>query len=105
MEELSKNGQVGHAAMKAGMDRKTARKYAKAGMLPSAMVSPRDWRTRQDPFAGDWPLIEGWLGATPELDAKSVLEMLCEALPGKYEPGQMRNPAARHSSLAGRQGP
>jgi hypothetical protein len=90
MEELSKNGQVGHAAMKAGMDRKTARKYAKAGMLPSAMVSPRDWRTRQDPFAGDWPLIEGWLGATPELDAKSIFEMLCEALPGKYEPGQVR---------------
>lgn len=90
MEELSKNGKLGHAAMKAGMDRKTARKYVKAGVMPSETAEPRDWRTRHDPFAGDWPLIEGWLAATPELDAKSIFEMLCEAHPGHYEPGQVR---------------
>jgi len=90
MEELSKNGQVGQAAMKAGIDRKTARRYVKAGLLPSETAQSRDWRTRQDPFAEDWPVIEGWLAATPELDAKSVFEMLCEAQAGKYEPGQVR---------------
>ncbi len=51
MEEMSKHGKKGLAAMKAGMDRKTARKYVEAGKLPSEMRAPRDWRTRDDPFA------------------------------------------------------
>ena len=51
MEELSKHGAVGLAAIKAGMDRKTARKYIVAATLPSQMRAPRDWRTREDPFA------------------------------------------------------
>jgi len=41
MEEMSKNGQIGQAAMKAGMDRKTARRYITAGKLPSEMREPR----------------------------------------------------------------
>ncbi len=32
--------------MRAGMSRKTARKYAFGGKLPSERVEPRDWRTR-----------------------------------------------------------
>ena len=31
MEEMSKHGQIGRAALKADMDRKTARKYVAAG--------------------------------------------------------------------------
>jgi len=31
--------------MKAGMDRKTARKYVDGGKLPSELTTPRDWRT------------------------------------------------------------
>lgn len=31
MEELTKHGKLGRAAMKADMDRKTARKYVAAG--------------------------------------------------------------------------
>jgi predicted site-specific integrase-resolvase len=53
MEELSKHGRVGLAAMRAGVDRKTAREYAKAGKLPAELVAPRTWRTRPDPFADD----------------------------------------------------
>ena len=34
MEEMTKHGQIGLAAMKAGMDRKTARKYVATGKLP-----------------------------------------------------------------------
>jgi len=37
MEEMSKHGRIGRAAMKADMDRKTARKYVAAGKLPSEM--------------------------------------------------------------------
>jgi hypothetical protein len=45
MEEMSKHGKRGVAAMKAGMDRKTASKYIEAAQLPSEMGAPRGWRT------------------------------------------------------------
>jgi molybdenum-dependent DNA-binding transcriptional regulator ModE len=61
MEEMSKHGRIGRAAMKAGMDRKTARKYIEAGRMPSEMVAERTWRTREDPFAEDWEEIEALL--------------------------------------------
>jgi hypothetical protein len=90
MEEMSKHGRMGTAAMKAGMHRETARKYVAAGELPSAMVVPRDWRTRPDPFEEHWPEIEARLRATPELEAKTVFELLQEQHPGRYEDGQLR---------------
>ena len=33
MEEMSKHGEIGRAARKADMDRKTARKYVKKGVV------------------------------------------------------------------------
>ena len=55
MEELNKYDQLGIAARRAGMDRKTARKYRDIGKLPSELKKPRQWRTRQDNFdAEDW---------------------------------------------------
>ena len=38
------------SSAKAGMDEKTARKYLKAGKLPSQLKQPHTWRTRKDPF-------------------------------------------------------
>ncbi len=35
MEEMAKHGGLGLAAARAGMDRKTARKYVKEGKFPS----------------------------------------------------------------------
>jgi hypothetical protein len=35
MEETSKHGQVGLAALKAGMDRKTAARYTREGKYPT----------------------------------------------------------------------
>ena len=90
MEEMSKHGRIGDAAMKAGMHRQTARKYVAAGELPSTMVAARDWRTRPDPFDEHWPEIETRLRATPELEAKTVFELLQEQHPGRYEDGQLR---------------
>ena len=90
MEEMSKHGRIGDAAMKAGMHRETARKYITAGELPSTMVAPRDWRTRPDPFEEHWPEIEARLRATPELEAKTVFELLQEQHPGRYDAGQLR---------------
>lgn len=90
MEEMSKHGETGHAAMLADMDRKTARKYIGAGKLPSEMVAARTWRTREDPFEKDWEEIEALLAGTPELEAKTIFEVLMEKYPGRYEPGQLR---------------
>lgn len=90
MEEMAKNGAVGLAAMKADMDRKTARKYLRSGKLPSEMKTGRDWRTRPDPFEQDWTEVEQLLRGTPELEAKTVFELLCARHPGRYEEGQLR---------------
>ena len=90
MEEMSKHGRLGDAAMKAGMHRETARKYVAAGELPSAMAAPRDWRTRPDPFEEHWPAIEVRLRETPELEAKTLFELLQEEHPGRYDAGQLR---------------
>jgi hypothetical protein len=65
MEEHAKSGKVGMAAMKAGMDRKTARGYLGEGKLPSELKTPRNWRTRADPFAEDWPALEARLADAP----------------------------------------
>jgi hypothetical protein len=58
MEEHQKTDSISHAAMKAGMDRKTARKYVKKGLLPSQSKAPiRTYRTRPDPFSDDWDVL------------------------------------------------
>ncbi|MFO0613416.1 MAG: hypothetical protein U0414_12545 [Polyangiaceae bacterium] len=85
MEEMSKGGGIGEASMKAGMDRKTARKYVEAGKLPSEMVVERTWRTRPDPFEEDWGEVVALLEATPELEAKTSFELLVERHPGRYD--------------------
>jgi len=83
MEEMSKHGQVGVAAMKAGMDRKTARKYVKAGKLPSEMKTARTWRTHEDAFEEHWPELERLLQDAPGLQAKTLLDELMERYPGR----------------------
>ena len=90
MEEMSKHGKVGIAALRAGMDRKTARKYVAVGKLPSEMKEPRSWRTRDNPFEEDWAWIAASLEATPAFEAKTLFEALQEHRPGRYADGQLR---------------
>jgi len=105
MEEMSNHGRIGAAAMKAGMDRKTARKYVQAGRLPSQMRAPRDWRTRQDPFEEHWPEVQTMLREAPELEAKTLFEQLCDKYPGRYEPGQLRTLQRRVQQWRAAEGP
>jgi len=90
MEEMSKHGHMGQAAMKAGMDRKTARKYVDGGKLPSELTTPRDWRTRVDPFEEHWSEVVERLASTPEFEAKTLFEALQLEHPERYEDGQLR---------------
>ena len=45
------------------------------------------WRSRTDPFADTWPLVEGWLAAEPNLGAKELLTQLTQLLPDLYPSG------------------
>jgi hypothetical protein len=90
MEEFRDRGKIGEAALRAGMDRKTARKYLACGKLPSELKEPRTWRTREDPFAEDWPGVREMLEAAPELEAVTVFDHLQAAAPGRYQDGQLR---------------
>lgn len=78
------------AALRTGMDEKTARKYGKAGLVPSQSRKAHGWRTRTDPFAEVWQEVEGQLEGAPGLEAKTVFEELQRRDPGKYEEGQLR---------------
>ncbi len=88
--EHQKCGQIGLAAMKAGMNRDTAAAYIHSGELPSVQAVDRDWRTRPDPFETNWSAAEAMLVAAPELEAKALFEWLCDHHPGVYHEGQLR---------------
>jgi transposase InsO family protein len=90
MEEFNKHGTVGVAAARSGMDRKTAAKYLEESKLPSELVKPRHWRTREDPFAEDWDELRARLEDAPELEAKALFEDLMRRSPGRHEPGELR---------------
>jgi hypothetical protein len=92
MRERSKGRSQEQAAVKANLkSRKTVAKYERLGQLPSELKQPRQYRTRVDPFAEDWPEVEQMLQVTPELEAKTLFEWLCEQRPGKYQEGQLRS--------------
>lgn len=79
MREYNESGVLGHAAMKAGMDPKTARRYLRAGRGPQELKAKHDWRTRADPVAAIWPQAERMLADAPELEAKMLFEHLLTA--------------------------
>jgi hypothetical protein len=78
------------AAARAGMSVVTARKYERAGKLPSQLRKPRTHRTRPDPFDEDWPWVQRELERDAALQAKVLFELLCQAHPDRYQPGQLR---------------
>ena len=85
MEEKAKTGEVGLAAMKAGMDRGTASKYLDAGKLPSE--------------------LKARLVDAPEFEAKTLFEHLLVQHPGRYEPGQLRTLQRRVQEWRAKEGP
>ena len=90
MQEMGKTGVLTTAALRADMDEKTARKYIRAGQLPSSMRVEHTWRTREDPFAEQWPEAERMLEDVPELEAKELFDWLCEKHPETFQEGQLR---------------
>lgn len=104
--ELDKTENISRAAMKSGMDRKTARRYRDRGDLPSeAQLGDRTWRTRPDPFEADWPEIEEKLRAASSLDAKTLFDDLVARKPGVFEPGQLRTLQRKVKRWRAKEGP
>ena len=88
MVQTEKN--FGIAAIMAGMDEKTARKYRKLGKLPSELEQQHTWRTRKDPFEDFWHEIKSMLEINPGLEAKTIFEDLQRRNPGRFADGQLR---------------
>jgi hypothetical protein len=106
MKEMQKHGAVGLAADRSGMDRKTARKYIRAGKAPSELEQPRWWRTRKDPIAEhDWAFVEAQLTESPKLEAKTLFEMLQERSAEPYGDGQLRTLQRRVKQWRATKGP
>jgi len=59
------------------------KKYQKTGR-------PHDWRTREDPFEGEWEQITSWLLANPELTGVDIFRKLEQLSPERYRPTQVR---------------
>ena len=74
---------VQRAALKTGMDRKSAAKY-REGKMPRERRTPRTWRTRLDPLAAVWPQLQAELERAPDLQALTLLTWLQERYPGQY---------------------
>jgi hypothetical protein len=78
LRERHQRKSLEQAAARAGMSVPTARKYLRAGKLPSQLRAPRSYRTRPDPFAADWPWVQAQLERDPALQAKPLFTLLCE---------------------------
>lgn len=53
-------------------------------------TGPRTWRTRKDPFEKIWPLVEEWLNAEPDANAKELFLRLQTSTSEAFEVGQLR---------------
>jgi len=90
MSEYKKTGKITTSALKADVDRQTARKYIRAGQGPDQRQAPHTWRTRPDPLTKIWEEAAAMLRDAPELEAKTLLEHF-QARPGSgLEPRHLR---------------
>ena len=93
------------ASLKTGMDEKTARKYLKAGKLPSEVKLEHAWRTRPDPFEDVWDEIREKLELFPGLEGKTLFEFLQRKYEGRFADGQLRTLQRRVKGWHALEGP
>ena len=102
---LSQGSSLAQASRKTGMDEKTARKYRDSKLLPSQQKTPRENRTRQDPFEQVWPEVEARLAAEPRLRAFALFAWLQKQHPGQFPDSQRRTFERRVRRWRGLHGP
>lgn len=89
-KHLSAGMPLWKAALKSGMDEKTARKYHKTRRLPSEAAPAHTWRTRPDPFKDVWAEVFEQLELNPGLQAKTLFLWLQRKYPGAFQDSQLR---------------
>jgi hypothetical protein len=105
LRERRKGKTQEQAAARAGMHPNTARKYIRAGTLPSHLKQPRTYRTRTDPFADDWPWVQAHLERDSAVQAQTLFALLCDQHPGRYQSGQLRTLQRRIALWRAQHGP
>jgi hypothetical protein len=105
LRERHKGKTQHQAAARAGMHPNTARKYTRAGKLPSQLKQPRTYRTRSDPFADDWPWVQAHLERDSAIQAQTLFALLCDQHPGRYQAGQLRTLQRRIALWRAQHGP
>jgi hypothetical protein len=93
------------SALRAGVDRKTARKYVKAQQTPHQLQKPHTWRTRLDPLTSVWAKAEQMLTDAPELEAKGLFEFFLAQPDSTLTPDHLRTFQRRVSSWRATHGP
>ena len=87
LRKLMKKGTRATAAVKAGMDEKTARRYLRLGKLPSEVRPEHGWRTRVDAFEEVWEDLRRKLELHPQLEAKTLFDYQQREHPGSFSDG------------------
>ena len=107
MKYLEEKKTLEVAAVKSGMDEKTARKYRDLGKLPSELKAERirTWRTRENPFGEVWEMVKSFLGNNSGLEAKTLFEHLQRQHPGRFADGQIRTFQRRVKHWRATEGP
>ncbi len=95
----------GIAAMKAGMDEKTARKYRRKGKLPGDLQQEHSWQTHKDAFEDVWDGIKSMIEINPGLEAKTLFEDIQRRFPGRFADGQLRTLQRRIKNWRAIEGP
>jgi len=104
-KEYARTHNMSVSALKAGVDRKTARKYLQTPASPEQLQQPHRWRTRPDPLAAVWAKATEMLVAAPELEAKALFEFLAAEPGSVLKPGHLRTFQRRVRQWRGTAGP
>ena len=108
LRELDAGMSLARAARRAGMTEKTARHYRDDRTLPSTRKTshvPRTYRTRPDPYATVWSMVEQRLAAEPRLLAKTLFDWLRRESPGQFLDSHRRTFERRVRQWRATQGP
>ncbi len=90
VNELRKGKHLAAAVARAGMSENTARKWRKSELLPSETKTERNYKTREDPFAGIWDEAIEILDNSPGIEAKTLFVYFQRRHPGMFQDGQLR---------------
>ena len=93
------------AALRSGMDPKTARKYRRLARLPSEARMPHPRRTHPDPFDAVWTGVAERLALNPGLEALTLFQHLQREHPGRFPDGQLRTFQRRVKTWRATHGP